>query len=217
MGNLQNQDIIANQTDRSGELNSVSELSPEGLAEIEQAKILNNELENLEGSRLEVQRRYAQERKLIAEEEAQFKRDLIYAEADVLQQFGGLLQQLGEENKGLAIAGIVAEQIASTAKVIISTVEANAKAVAASPLTLGQPWVSLNTISAGIGIVSGVAAATKAISQLGGGGGVSGGSVPQAGGQAAPSFNVVGTSGTNQAYAKVHGNRGKQMNPNQKK
>ncbi|MFC3123247.1 hypothetical protein [Agaribacter flavus] len=26
-----------------------------------------------------------------------------------------------------------------------------------------------------------------------------------------------GTSGTNQAYAKVHGNRGKQMNPNQKK
>lgn len=26
-----------------------------------------------------------------------------------------------------------------------------------------------------------------------------------------------GTSGTNQAYAKVQGNKGKQMNPNQKK
>jgi len=26
-----------------------------------------------------------------------------------------------------------------------------------------------------------------------------------------------GTSGTNQAYAKVHGNRGKQMGPTQKK
>ncbi|MEL0603820.1 hypothetical protein [Pseudoalteromonas undina] len=26
-----------------------------------------------------------------------------------------------------------------------------------------------------------------------------------------------GTSGANPAYAKVHGNRGKQMNPNQKK
>lgn len=126
-----------------------------------------------------------------------FKKEIQMQEADILMQFGGLLQQLDKESKGLAVAGIIAEQIGSAAKVVLATTEANAKAVAASPLTFGQPWVTLNTISAGLGIASGVAAATQAISALGGGGSASRPSLGT-GNQGAPSFNVVGSSGVNQ-------------------
>jgi len=168
---------------------------------IENANAVNEQIfENeqvLQAKYTEAARLWAERRKQIAFEEAEYKRDILFAEADILEQFGGLLQQLGEDNKALAVAGIIAENIAGIAKVIINTVSANAKAVAASPLTAGQPWVTLNTVAAGIGIASSVAATAKAISALGGGGSATGGSVPQ-GQQAAPSFNVVGTSGTNQ-------------------
>ena len=77
----------------------------------------------------------------------------------------------------------------------------NAKAVAASPLTGGMPFVALNTIGAGIGIAGSIAATAKGLSALGGGGATSGGgSVPSGGGTptATPQFNLVGQSSTNQ-------------------
>lgn len=172
------------------QVSTVSELSPEQLVELDT-------LIQFEDAKTRIYEESAEVRKFIADEEAAYKRTLLMAEADLLGQFGGLLQQLDEDNKGLAIAGIIAQQVASTAKIIMATTEANAKAVAVSPLTAGQPWVTLNTISAGLGIASGVAAATKAISQLGGGGSPSREGF-QAQGQSAPSFNVVGTSGVNQ-------------------
>jgi len=166
--------------------------------DIEELRV-EKEVENIERvvqARLDA----AQKEKEIAEAQLQFRKDTFNAEADVAIQFGQVLQQLGEENKALAIAGIIAEQIGSTAKIILSTTEANAKAVAASPLTAGQPFVAINTISAGLGIASGVAAAAKAISALGGGGGAGGGQGANSigNGQSAPSFNVVGTSGQSQ-------------------
>ena len=77
---------------------------------------------------------------------------------------------------------------------------ANAKSVAASPLTAGQPFVALNSITAGIGIATSIAATAKGLSALGGGGATSGGgSVPSGGGGgSAPQFNIVGQSSTNQ-------------------
>jgi len=142
----------------------------------------------------------ANRRKAIKQAEILEKQKLQQAEVALLFQFGGVLRQLGENNKAIAIAGIVAEQIASASAVIQATNIANAKAVAASPLSAGQPWVTINTISAGLSIASGVIAASKAISQLGGGGG--GGLDSQAASalpnpatsQSAPSFNIVGAS-----------------------
>lgn len=114
----------------------------------------------------------------------------------------GLLKGLFEKNKAIQKGLLIAENAAGIAKTIINTVAANAKAVAASPLTGGQPWVTLNSVSAGIGIASSIAATVKGLSALGGGGnagsssgvpgGGSGGAAP------APSFNVVGNSGVNQ-------------------
>ena len=179
-------------TQKRGQVSTVSELTPSQLTEL----TLDNQFQE---AKTKIFNDGSEARKLIAKEEAQFQRDVLYKSAEVLGQFGQLLQQLGEKNKALAVAGIIAEQIASTAKIIISTVEANAKAVAISPATFGQPFVALNTISAGLGIASGVASASKAISALGGGGSAGGGglSLPS-GGQSAPSFNVVGNSGVSQ-------------------
>jgi hypothetical protein len=114
----------------------------------------------------------------------------------------GLLKGLFEKNKAIQKGLLIAENAAGIAKTIINTVAANAKAVAASPLTGGQPWVTLNSVSAGIGIASSIAATVKGLSALGGGGNAGSSSgAPSGGGggsASAPQFNVVGNSGVNQ-------------------
>jgi hypothetical protein len=111
----------------------------------------------------------------------------------------------GKESKALAIAGIVTEQVASISKIISNTGIANAKAVAASPLTLGQPFVGINSVSAGLSIAGSVAGAAKAIADLKSNkkspstGSASSGvrsATPRA--PQAASFNLVGQGGTNQ-------------------
>lgn len=144
----------------------------------------------------------------LAEKEA--KAQIFDAQAGLAQQFGSLLQQIGEENKALAITGIIVEQVASVARIISNTGIANAKAVAASPLTAGNPWVAINTASAGLSIASSIASASKAISKLGGGGSVSGDSSAGQGSQSqAPSFNLVGSGGINQIAQSLNQNSNK--------
>ena len=81
-------------------------------------------------------------------------------------QVGGFLKQIAGKNKTLQIAGIVAEQAASVARIISGIAVANAKSVAASPLTAGQPFVAINTASGVLSIASTIAAAAKGISQV---------------------------------------------------
>lgn len=142
----------------------------------------------------------AEKRRAIRNAEAEFakkKNDVIFDTASGLQD---ALFALGEENKAFAVAGIVVEQVAGAAKAIQNLLVANSKAKAAFPLTLGQPFVTINTISTVAGIAAGAAAAAKAISQIGGGGGAA--QSPSAGGGGgaaqAPSFNLVGSSGISQ-------------------
>lgn len=116
----------------------------------------------------------------------------------------GLLKGLFEKNKGVQKAAMIAESALGIAKIVVNTQTANAVA-AASPINLADPTYStrmriLNTIGAGIGIASNIAATAKGLSALGGGGAPSGGSMGSAGGGggAAPQFNVVGNAGVNQ-------------------
>ena len=108
----------------------------------------------------------AQERKNIDMAELDAKAEIQNAYMDLAGQFGSLLQQIAGKNKKIAIAGIIIEQAASIGKIIANTAVANAKAVAAFPITAGQPWVTINTISAALGIASSVAGAAKAIQQI---------------------------------------------------
>lgn len=119
-----------------------------------------------ENQRTQIRQDFANQRKTIDEQEIAARRELQSAYIDLVGQFGSFLQQIAGKNKKLAIAGVIVEQAAAIARIIQNTAIANAKAVAASPLTGGQPFVSINTISAGLSIASSIAAGVKAISQI---------------------------------------------------
>lgn len=111
-----------------------------------------------------------------AEKELAFQRMVATARINLADTIGNVLGQLAGKNKALAITGILIEKAAAIAGIISNTAIANLKAIAASPLTFGQPWVSINTatgVVAGIGVA---AQAAKSVSDIGGfaGGGLTG-------------------------------------------
>jgi hypothetical protein len=86
-----------------------------------------------------------------------------------LQVMKGISQIFGAETamgKAVAIASISIEKADAISKIISSTAVANAKAIAASPLTVGQPFVTTNNITAGLNIASAVGAGANAIGQI---------------------------------------------------
>lgn len=70
--------------------------------------------------------------------------DAMFGAADSL--FGALSDLAGKET-ALGKALFLFQQAAAIGQVIFNTAIANAKAVAASPLTAGQPWVTINTVT----------------------------------------------------------------------
>ena len=125
-----------------------------------------------------------------------------------------IFSAFGKESKALAIAGIVTEQVSAISKIISNTAVANAKAVAATPLTAGMPFVAINNVTAGLSIAGSVAGAVKAISDLKGNKkSASGGKAPSVGGggggsanvSTPPAFNIVGASGTDQLADAIGG------------
>ena len=147
------------------------------------------------------------------EEVARLKEEQYRTNLDNLQNIlsaGG--KKLAGVSKALAIADIIRSSYKSISATISSTGEANAKAVAASPLTGGQPFVAINTVQAALSIGANVASAARSIKAItsdsssapSGGGQTAGGG---GGGGAAPppQFNIVGQSSTNQLSATIAG------------
>lgn len=183
------------------------------LAEQEAIELQNTELNEFQ--KTEIRKKYADARKGILDQEiaaekaaTQAKHEINMAYLGLFEQFGGVLGQIAGKNKALAIAGVIIQQAASIGQIIANTGIANAKAVAASPLTFGMPWVAINTVSAGLSIAASVAGAVKSISEInkaasqagvpgGGGGSVSGASAtsiapPRVAGAAAPTIQTGG-------------------------
>lgn len=123
-----------------------------------------------------------------------------------------VLSKLFEKNKALQKASLLAESAIGIAKIIINTQAANAAARLKYSLlpggaALAAAEITLNKINAGIGIAANLVGTAKGLQALGGGsasgasvgGGSAGGSsAPDPIASAAPTFNVVGTSGQNQ-------------------
>lgn len=120
-----------------------------------------------------------------------------------------VLSKLFEKNKALQKASLLAESAIGIAKIIISTQAANAAARLKYSLlpggaALAAAEITLNKINAGIGIAANLVGTAKGLQALGGGSasgasvGGGGSSAPDPLASAAPSFNVVGTSGQNQ-------------------
>ena len=178
------------------------------LAEQEAIDLQNTEL--TEFQKTEIRKKYADARKGITDAEIETEKAAMMAKQEInlaylglFEQFGTLLGQIAGKNKALAISGIIIQQASAIGQIIANTAIANAKAAAALPLTLGQPFVTINTISAGLSIASTIAAAAKSIQQInsqpggsGGGGSAGGGgaqiSAPRVAGIAAPQINTGG-------------------------
>lgn len=88
------------------------------------------------------------------------------AKIGLASQLSTTLKTVASKNKELTIAAILIEKAAAIGQIIASTAAANAKAVLASPLTLGMPWVAINTASAALGIINTAAGAAQAISSM---------------------------------------------------
>jgi hypothetical protein len=141
----------------------------------------------------------------------QFKADAIAfiqdAQANNLGQFGNLLGQIAGKNKKLAIAGLVLEQGANIAKVVIDTARGISAASAAAAPFIANPLTAIpatanlarviaqQKIAAGLSIAGIVAGAAQGISQINqadipGGGG----SAPSAGGVNIPTPQITATT-----------------------
>jgi len=84
--------------------------------------------------------------------------DAVFGAANNL--FGGLSELAGKES-ALGKALFLFQQAAAIGQIIFNTAIANSKAVAQFPITLGQPWVTINTASAVGSIASVVAQSIK--------------------------------------------------------
>lgn len=132
----------------------------------EKEALLLSDVSLTEAQRTAIQKQASDERTRIALAEKEAKAEIQMAELDLVQQGAGLLKEIAGKNKKLATAAVIVEQAAAIGKIAVNTGIANAKAVAASPLTFGQPWVTINTISGVLSAAAAVAAGVKAIQQI---------------------------------------------------
>ena len=110
--------------------------------------------------------------------EAQSRLAIQMQYADYIQQFGNLLQSVAGKNKGLAIAGIVIEQGAALAKVLMQTSAANIAATAAAAPFIANPvtaipatanlarTITMNNIQGALSAAGIVVAAVKGIQTI---------------------------------------------------
>jgi hypothetical protein len=108
----------------------------------------------------------------IAKKESNAKVDLLLSRLKSIEQFGRDIQVIAGKNKDVAIAGILIEKAAALGQIAVNTYLATAKAVAASPLTLGLPWSALiiaGGVAAGIKVVNDAKAQIAEINKAGSG------------------------------------------------
>jgi len=146
--------------------NQIASINQKGFSEEQKAELIKAIVEKNNADVLKLNRDFAEEDKQIDMAKLESKYANAQVQIDLVAQVGSFLSQIAGENKKLAIAGIVIEKAASIANIVANTGIANAKSVAASPLTGGMPWVGFNTASAGLSIALAIAGAAKSIKEI---------------------------------------------------
>jgi hypothetical protein len=106
--------------------------------------------------------------RMMTEATAKFGQDLNTIGTVLMNEKQGRDKKAFDNGKKLAVAGIALEKAAAIGLIWENNAIANAKARAAFPLTFGQPWVTINTISSIVGTAATIATAAQAISQING-------------------------------------------------
>jgi len=160
----------------------------------------------------------ADDRIKIAAAEAQQKEDIRKAQFALASGAVNFLKEIGGKSKAIQKAAIIAENAIGIGKMIIANNAANIGALATPQAILSSgasaiPVIAMNNITTALGVATTIASTAKALQAVGGGGAGGSPSVGGGGGMgsapAAPSFNVVGASSTNQ-LAQTIGNQQQQ-------
>ncbi len=162
---------------------------------------------------LRIEEFYGEQRAKVSEKENQAKAKSIRVAAQAAVQVGKLLQQLGDENKTVAIAGVVVEKAGAIAKIIAnkSIADAAALPLLSNPATfaLGTSLMTTNKITAATGVIATTAGAIKAIKEIRNpeSASTSATSIAEAPAPViqAPAFNVVGATQTSQLAQTIAG------------
>lgn len=123
-----------------------------------------------------------------------------------VSNIGKQLQVLAGKNKEVAKAGLIVEGAVGVANIVSSTMQANAKAVAAFPLTGGQPFTTINTISGALSAAAQIKAVATGLKALGGGSAPSAPSMSAGNGGATPptvAFNNTAENQIGQSIART--------------
>jgi hypothetical protein len=177
------------------------------------AKVLEDATAMVDALDAEAQRKEDNEKKRSedsiknAQAEAEAKRNINNIAIQSAQGLVGILASLGEKNKGIQRAALLANSALSIAEIINNTNVGSSKEVATKGI-FGLSTSAVLYAKMAISIGSVIAATAKGLKGLGGGGAVSAGGTSNRGAAdnqssnvtaaVAPTFNVVGTSGQNQ-------------------
>ena len=132
-----------------------------------------------------------------AQDKQKAQQEINNLEISTAQDLVGLLAGLGEKNKGIQKAALIASGALSIAQIINNTNVGSSKEVASKGI-FGLSTSAILYAKAAISIASVIAATAKGLSALGGGGGVSGGATGAGGGTTAPVQPQVATTTINQ-------------------
>jgi len=132
-----------------------------------------------------------------AQDKQKAQQDINNIEIASAQELVGILGGLGEKNKGIQKAALIASGALSIAQIINNTNVGSSKEVATKGI-FGLSTSAILYAKAAISIASVIAATAKGLSALGGGGGVSGGATGAGGGTTAPVQPQVATTTINQ-------------------
>jgi hypothetical protein len=160
------------------------------------------ERERIAAAKVAELEKFADDQKAIEEGMLQQKKDIQNAEISIAERGIQLIASVFGKSKAVQKGAIIAENAIGIGKQVIANNTANAGALAtpqaiATSGASAVPVIALNNISTGIGIASTIAATSKALSAVGGGGA---GSAGTSGGGAQPSRNVaqVGFQGSSE-------------------
>lgn len=136
------------------------------------------ELENIESAHTEFLQQQADKRVQIESDAIEARKNILLSYADLVGQVGSIISGLAGKNKGIAIAGIIIEQGAALAKVLIGRSAAIAAATAAAAPFLANPLTAVSAqatltktilqanLSAAVSAAGIVAGAAKGIAEI---------------------------------------------------
>jgi hypothetical protein len=136
------------------------------------------ELENIESAHTEFLQQQAEKRVQIESDAIEARKNILLSYADLVGQVGSIISGLAGKNKGIAIAGIIIEQGAALAKVLIGRSAAIAAATAAAAPFLANPLTAVAAqatltktilqanLSAAVSAAGIVAGAAKGIAEI---------------------------------------------------